>query len=128
MVRALYALVAGALLLAMTAGGALPVAAKKKSKKKAGVAVASAQHQVAPSSARYKEIQEALISKGYLEGPSNGIWDQNSMNAMSKFQADQKLEPTGKITARALIDLGLGPKDGSTPNTSAPASTTPTNK
>jgi hypothetical protein len=127
MARAIYALVAGALLLGLTAGGATPVAAKKKSKKRVGVA-ASAPRQAAPSSDRYKEIQEALISKGYLQGPSNGIWDQNSMNAMSKFQTDQKLEPTGKITAKALIDLGLGPKDGSTPNTSIPASTTPTNK
>jgi hypothetical protein len=35
------------------------------------------------------------------------------MDAMRKFQTDQKQEPTGKITAKALIDLGLGPKEES---------------
>jgi hypothetical protein len=39
------------------------------------------------------------------------------MDAMRKYQADQKMEPTGKITAKALINLGLGPKDESAPPT-----------
>jgi hypothetical protein len=41
------------------------------------------------------------------------------MAGMKKFQEDQKLEPSGKVTAKALIILGLGPKDESapTPNT-----------
>jgi hypothetical protein len=70
-------------------------------------------HPSAPSADRYREIQESLISKGYLQSPASGVWDQNSMDAMRKFQTDQKQEPTGKITAKALIDLGLGPKEES---------------
>jgi hypothetical protein len=65
----------------------------------------------APSSDRYRQIQESLISKGYMEGPASGVWDQNSTEGMRKFQTDQKMEPTGKISAKALITLGLGPKD-----------------
>ena len=73
-----------------------------------------APRQSGPSPERYKEIQDALISKGYLEGPATGVWDQNSMSAMKKYQEEQKQEPTGKITAKSLITLGLGPKDDPT--------------
>lgn len=66
--------------------------------------------QIAPSSDRYKEIQEALVAKGYLKTPATGVWDQDSQEAMRKFQADEKLEATGKLTSRTLISLGLGPK------------------
>lgn len=66
--------------------------------------------QGAPSSDRYKEIQEALVSKGYLKTPATGVWDQDSQEAMRHFQADQKLDVTGRLSARTLISLGLGPK------------------
>lgn len=56
-----------------------------------------------------------MIAKGYLQGPSTGVWDQNSIDAMRKFQEDQKIDPTGKVTAKSLIGLGLGPKDESVP-------------
>ena len=66
-----------------------------------------------PTPERYKEIQEALASKGYLEpGSSNGAWDTSSVSALKKFQEDQKLEPSGKIDSLSLIALGLGPKHG----------------
>jgi hypothetical protein len=73
--------------------------------------------QSGPTPDRYREIQESLISKGYMQGTATGIWDQNSMDAMRKFQIDQKMEPTGKISAKALITLGLGPKDETAPPT-----------
>ncbi len=82
-----------------------------------------APRQSGPTPDRYKQIQESLISRGYLEGPATGVWDQNSIEAMKKFQEQEKLEPTGKVTAKALIDLGLGPRDESISST-----TTLTNK
>ncbi len=63
-----------------------------------------------PTSDRYREIQDALAAKGYLQSPSSGVWDQQSMDAMRRFQEDQKLDPTGKLTARSLSALGLGSK------------------
>jgi hypothetical protein len=66
--------------------------------------------QTSPTADRYREIQDALAAKGYLKTPSNGVWDKDSMDAMQRFQQDQKLEPTGKLTARSLGALGLGPK------------------
>jgi hypothetical protein len=66
--------------------------------------------QMAPTPDRYKEIQQALIDKGYLKSEANGVWDAPSQDALRQFQTDQKLSPTGKISAASLIALGLGPK------------------
>jgi len=67
--------------------------------------------QMAPSPERYKEIQEALVSKGYLQPEeAGGAWGQSSADALKRFQADQNLESTGKINSLSLIALGLGPK------------------
>jgi peptidoglycan hydrolase-like protein with peptidoglycan-binding domain len=66
--------------------------------------------QAAPSPERYKEIQEALAAKGYLQSPATGVWNQDSAEALRRFQADQHLDVTGKLSARSLIALGLGPK------------------
>ena len=70
----------------------------------------SVSRQAAPTSDRYKEIQQALASKGYLKSEPTGVWDADSAEAMKRFQTDRKLDPSGKLTAAALIDLGLGPK------------------
>jgi len=64
-----------------------------------------------PTPERYREIQEALIAKGYLKGPATGQWGSESIEAMKRFQADQKLDADGKIEALTLIALGLGPKN-----------------
>ena len=67
--------------------------------------------QTAPTADRYKEIQDALVSKGYLSsGEANGTWGTASAEALKKFQAEQTLETTGKIDSLSLIALGLGPK------------------
>lgn len=80
------------------------------------VAVAPAPYrQAGPTPDRYRQIQESLASKGYLQTAPTGVWDSNSIDAMKKFQADQKLDATGKITSKTLISLGLGPRDQSAP-------------
>jgi hypothetical protein len=67
--------------------------------------------QAAPTPERYKEIQEALAAKGYLQPEdASGRWDQASVDALKKFQADQKLDSTGRLNSLSLIALGLGPK------------------
>lgn len=67
--------------------------------------------QMAPTPERYHEIQQAMVTKGFLkpEDVSSG-WDQNSIDALKRFQAAQNLEVTGKINSLSLIALGLGPK------------------
>lgn len=80
---------------------------KGKSARKPAVA---AYRQTAPTQDRYREIQQALADKGYLKSEPNGIWDDQSAEALRQFQADQKQNPTGKLTSASLIALGLGPK------------------
>jgi peptidoglycan hydrolase-like protein with peptidoglycan-binding domain len=66
---------------------------------------------LAPTPDRYKEIQNALATKGYLKPEeATGTWSQSSTDAMKRFQADQNIEASGKVTAMALIALGLGAK------------------
>jgi hypothetical protein len=67
-------------------------------------------YQQAPTPDRYKEIQQALASKGYYKGEPNGTWGEDSADALKRFQADQSLMPDGKINSLSLIALGLGPK------------------
>ena len=63
-----------------------------------------------PTPERYNEIQVALIGRGFLEGPADGKWGDDSVVALKKFQESQKLAVTGKIDSLSLIRLGLGPK------------------
>ncbi|MFZ0590751.1 MAG: peptidoglycan-binding domain-containing protein [Bryobacteraceae bacterium] len=74
-----------------------------------------------PTPERYKEIQQALADKGYFKGPVDGTWGDDSVDALKRFQTDNKLENDGQINSLSLIQLGLGPKhDGSTVTTALP--------
>jgi len=73
--------------------------------------------QTSPTTDRYKEIQDALVVKGYLHSEdANGAWGTASAEALKEFQAEQALETTGKINSLSLIALGLGPKHDSISN------------
>jgi phage tail tape-measure protein len=121
----------GVLLCGFSAAGAATVHKKKGSSKTAPKASAAAgaarkrgakkspavarttwrNRQMAPTPDRYKEIQQALVAKGYLQAEdANGGWNQNSVDALKRFQADQNIEASGKINSLSLIALGLGPK------------------
>ena len=67
-------------------------------------------YQLHPDPERYQQIQQALADRGYFKGQVNGNWGDDSIDAVKRFQVDQKIEPDGKINALTLIDLGLGPK------------------
>jgi len=71
--------------------------------------------QTAPTPDRYREIQQALIAKGYLKSEATGVWDAQSSDALLQFQADHNLSPTGKISSASLIGLGLGSKTSAPP-------------
>lgn len=63
-----------------------------------------------PTPERYREIQQALIDRGYLQEPATGVWGPDSVTALKRYQTEQKLEATGKLDSLSLIRLGLGPK------------------
>jgi len=71
---------------------------------------------MAPSADRYREIQSALVARGYLGSEdASGVWNQASIDAMKRFQAEQNLDSSGKINSLSLIALGLGPKRDPSP-------------
>ena len=72
--------------------------------------------QSSPTTDRYREIQQALVARGYLsQDDANGVWGSASTDALKKFQAEQTLDSTGKIDSLSLIALGLGPKHDTLP-------------
>src|SRR5882672_8445048 len=65
--------------------------------------------QMAPSPERYHEIQDALVTRGFLTSEqATGGWNDASVDALKRFQAQQNLESSGKINSLSLIALGLG--------------------
>ena len=80
--------------------------------KKGGTKAAWRSRQLAPTPDRYKDIQAALATRGYLKQAPNGVWDAPSADALRRFQQDQNLEPSGKLNSLSLIALGLGAKRG----------------
>jgi murein L,D-transpeptidase YcbB/YkuD len=84
----------------------------------------AAAYQLHPDPERYQEIQKALSDKGYFKGEVNGQWTNDSADALKRFQADQKLEPDGKINALTLSALGLGAKHDGGAGTQTSSTTT----
>ena len=58
---------------------------------------------------RVTQIQQALINAHYLTGDPTGKWDQTTITAMQKFQADHGWQTKIMPDSRALEKLGLGP-------------------
>jgi hypothetical protein len=67
------------------------------------------QRQIDPDRAR--EIQSALIREHYLSAPASGEWDSTTEAAMQKYQADHGWQTKLTPDSRALIKLGLGPRN-----------------
>ena len=64
--------------------------------------------QKVPTPDRISEIQQALAKDGSFKGTPNGKWDATTMEATRKFQEAHGLNPTGKLDAKTLQQLGLG--------------------
>ena len=95
-------------------------------RKKAAPKVTWRNRQLSPAPDRYKEIQDALAAKGYLNAEdANGQWGQSSAAALKSFQAAQNIESNGKIDSLSLIALGLGPKRETPLATKPPEPETP---
>ena len=96
---------------------AAPAKSKSTARKTAGRNVPARRtatwrnRQLAPTAERYRQIQEVLAAKGYLRAEeATGVWNPTSVDALKRFQKEQKIESTGKINSLSLIALGLGPK------------------
>src|SRR5882762_6546885 len=64
--------------------------------------------QKVPTADRITEIQQALAKDGSFTGKPNGKWDDSTTEATRKFQEAHGLNPTGKLDAKTLQQLGLG--------------------
>jgi len=64
--------------------------------------------QKTPTPERISEIQQALAKDGSFAGKPNGKWDDSTIEATRKFQEAHGLNPSGKLDAKTLQQLGLG--------------------
>jgi peptidoglycan hydrolase-like protein with peptidoglycan-binding domain len=64
--------------------------------------------QKAPTPERISEIQQALAKDGSFTGKPNGKWDASTIEATRKVQEAHGLNPSGKLDAKTLQQLGLG--------------------
>lgn len=78
-----------------------------------------------PTSDRISEIQQALAKDGSYTRTPNGKWDDSTQEALRKFQEAHGLNPTGKLDAKSLQQLGLG---SSTAGVAPPAPSNTTSK
>ena len=54
-----------------------------------------------------KELQKALIQRGYNPGPIDGKLDENTREALKAFQQDAGLEVTGTLNPATAEELGV---------------------
>lgn len=95
---------------AKTAAAKKPTTTKKKSTTASRAKKPVKQQQ--PDEKRVREIQQALNERGY-DVEVNGVWGPKSVEALAKFQEQQKItnqSGRGKLDSMTLIALGLGPK------------------
>lgn len=59
-------------------------------------------------SERVIQIQRALATRGFYSGETTGIYDGTTIEAMRRFQINNKISVTGYPTAHSLKRLGLG--------------------
>jgi len=115
---------------------AKPLAASSHSRSRHSKAhrAAGPSYQTQPTPERYQEVQKALADRGYFKGEVNGQWGPDSVDALQRFQTDQRIPNDGKINSLSLIGLGLGPNHDagpvaqtapSTPASSMPAAPPP---
>jgi peptidoglycan hydrolase-like protein with peptidoglycan-binding domain len=97
--------------LAQTSAQSTAKQKAKSSSSHKGKTTKSSRRQVgqkAPTPQRISEIQQALAKNGAFAGTPNGKWDTSTVEAMKKFQGAHGLNPSGKLDAKTLQQLGLG--------------------
>jgi len=65
--------------------------------------------QLRPTPERIQEIQQALAQAGYLNAQPTGRWDDQTREAMRRYQTAHGYPVTGLPEAKSLMKLGLGP-------------------
>ena len=86
-----------------------PATRHVSSKAKLAAAAQRRRAHLRPEPERIQEIQQALVQAGYLNAQPNGRWDDQTREAMRRYQADHGFPATGLPEAKSLMKLGLGP-------------------
>ncbi|WP_370561234.1 putative peptidoglycan binding domain-containing protein [Edaphobacter albus] len=103
-----------------------PTSPKRSTKRASTKPVAKHTGQRSIDDDRASQIQAALVRSGYMTEPS-GHWDTATETAMQKYQSDNGWQTKIMPDSRAIIKLGLGPRNdtGSVASTMAAVQTSP---
>ncbi len=86
-----------------------PATRQASSKARRAAAERRRRAQLRPSPERIQEIQQALAQAGYLNAQPSGRWDEQTREAIRRYQSDHGFPVTGLPEAKSLMKLGLGP-------------------
>lgn len=92
------------------AGKSTTTSKKKKASGKGKKGAWKRRGQQAMNGDRIREIQEAMIRGGYLQGEASGVMDSRTKEGLLKIQSENGWQTKIVPDSRALIKLGLGPK------------------
>jgi hypothetical protein len=96
---------------AASAGNQVRAVASKARGRSSAKPVRTPHGQQVITSERATQIQSALIREHYLDGEASGVWDQRTKGAMTRYQAENGWQTKITPDSRALIKLGLGPRN-----------------
>jgi len=87
---------------------AAPAQAQGATQKKSTSSNSAHRAKSSKKSRRRERGQKVPAKDGSFKGTPNGKWDAPTMEATRKFQEAHGLNPTGKLDAKTLQQLGLG--------------------
>lgn len=74
----------------------------------------SQQQDLSPNVVR--NLQQELSDRGYQVGPVDGVWGEQTRQALANFQRDRNLQATGQIDSQTMAALGLDSQVGERPD------------
>ena len=72
----------------------------------------NSQQNTAYNQDQIRQVQQALNSKGFYPGPTDGRLGPETKSALDQFQRTQGLQQTGRPDKQTLIALGVGQSNG----------------
>lgn len=77
------------------------------------LAQSDAMHVPPPVSEQFvRGLQQALSQQGHYDGPVDGIWGEQTYQALKEYQQEQNLQGDGQLNAETIAELDLGSQQG----------------
>ena len=58
-----------------------------------------------------QQVQQSLKDAGHDAGPVDGVWGEQTRQALREYQEAKDIEPTGELTVQTLSEMGIESSD-----------------